>query len=75
MTYHLNIFLTKIKIKKPINLSVVLDQKYTDGILTRYKVRMAVAGHKYNLQKGVHYDEVFAAAPTRILVDCYRHLR
>ena len=53
------------KIKKPINLSVVLDQKYTDGILTRYKVRMAVAGHKYNLQKGVHYDEVFAAAPNQ----------
>ena len=55
------------KTKKPINLSVVLDHKYTDGILTRYKVRMAIAGHKYNLTKGVqcHYDEVFAVAPNQ----------
>ena len=51
--------------KKPINLSVCLDHKYTDGVLTRYKVRMAVAGHKYNLKKGVHYDEVFAPAPNQ----------
>ena len=55
----------KIKVKKPINLSVVLDHKYTDGVLTRYKVRMAMVGHKYNLTKGVHYDEVFAAAPNQ----------
>ena len=26
---------------------------------------MAIAGHKYNLTKGVHYDEVFAAAPNQ----------
>jgi len=26
---------------------------------------MAVAGHKYNLTKGIHYDEVFAAAPNQ----------
>ena len=51
--------------KKPINLSVCLDHKYTDGVLSRYKVRMAVAGHKYNLKKGIHYDEVFAAAPNQ----------
>ena len=37
----------------------------TDGVLTRYKVRMAVAGHKYNLKKGIHYNEVFAAAPNQ----------
>ena len=49
----------------PINISVALDNKYTDGVLSRRKVRMAVAGHKYNLTKGVHYDEVFAAAPNQ----------
>ena len=26
---------------------------------------MVIAGHKYNLTKGVHYDEVFAAAPNQ----------
>ena len=61
----LHVKICDFKTKKPINLSVVLDHKYTDGILTRYKVRMAIAGHKYNLTKGVHYDEVFAAAPNQ----------
>lgn len=61
----LNICDKDFKVKKPINLSIVLDHKYTDGVLTRYKVRMAVAGHKYNLKKGIHYNEVFAAAPNQ----------
>lgn len=56
----------KLGIKKdPINISVALDNKYVDGTFERHKVRMAVAGHKYNLQKGVDYDEVFAAAPNQ----------
>lgn len=48
---------------KPINLSVVLDHKYTDGVLTRYKTRLAVAGHSGNLRKGEHFDKTFAASP------------
>ena len=44
------------KTKKPINLSVVLEYKYTDGILTRYKVRMAIAGHKYSQTAHIRLD-------------------
>ena len=51
--------------KEPINMSVVLDNKYIDGLFERHKVRMAVAGHKYNMQKGVDYQEVFAPAPNQ----------
>ena len=51
--------------KAPINMSVVLDNKYVDGVFERHKVRMAIAGHKYNLTKGVDYDEVFAPAPNQ----------
>ena len=51
--------------KDPINLSVQLDNKYVDGEFDRHKVRMTVAGHKYNLTKGVDYHEVFAAAPNQ----------
>ena len=48
---------------KPINLSVVLDLKYTDGVLSRYKTRMALAGHSGNMQRGVHYDKTFSPSP------------
>lgn len=48
---------------KPMPLSIVLDHKYTDGVLTRYKTRMALAGHKGNMKKGEHYDKTFAASP------------
>ena len=47
----------------PINLSIVLDHKYTDGILSKYKTRMAVAGHSGNLRRGEHFDKTFAASP------------
>ena len=48
--------------RRPINISVALDHKYDiAGVLSRRKVRMAVAGHKYNMTKGIHYDEVFAS--------------
>jgi len=49
----------------PINMRVVLDNKYKDGVFERHKVRMCVAGHKYNMQKGVHYDDVFSPAPNQ----------
>ena len=49
--------------KDPINISVALDNKYQDGVFERHKVRMAVAGHKYNMTKGIDYEEVFAQRP------------
>lgn len=51
--------------KDPINMSIVLDNKYVDGVFERHKVRAAVAGHKYNMKKGIDYDDVFAAAPNQ----------
>ena len=45
--------LKRLGYKDPINLSVQLDNKYVDGEFDRHKVRMTVAGHKYNLTKGV----------------------
>jgi len=51
--------------KEPINISVALTNKYHDGVFERHKVRMAVAGHKYNMTKGIDYDDVFAAAPNQ----------
>ena len=45
-------------IKPPIPLSIVLDHKYSkEGELERLKVRMAIAGHPGNMQRGVHYDK------------------
>ena len=49
----------------PIPMSVALTNKYVGSTFDRHKVRMCVAGHKYNLQKGVHFDNVFAAAPNQ----------
>jgi len=52
------------KIKPPLPLSVVCDHKYDKGgNLDRLKVRMAIAGHPGNMQRGVHYDQTFAATP------------
>ena len=48
---------------RPINMSIVLDHKYTDGILSRYKTRMAIAGHSGNMRKGEHFDSTYAASP------------
>ena len=36
---------------------------------------MTVAGHKYNLTKGVDYHEVFAAAPNQNTIPRYRLIR
>lgn len=48
----------------PIPMSVVLCFKYDkDGKIDRYKTRMALAGHKGNMQKGVHYDKTYASCP------------
>ena len=57
----------------PINMSIDLSHKYNEmGQVDRLKTRMALAGHKGNLQQGVHYDLTYAATPqpntSRILV-------
>jgi hypothetical protein len=50
--------------KPPIPLSVCLTHKFDkEGVLDRLKVRMAIAGHPGNMQRGVHYDKTFAATP------------
>jgi site-specific DNA-cytosine methylase len=50
--------------QNPIPMSVVLCFKYDqDGNINRYKTRMALAGHKGNMQKGVHYDKTYASCP------------
>ena len=50
----------------PIPMRVVLDNKYGgEGEFLKHKVRMTVPGHKYNMQKGVHYDDVYAPAPNQ----------
>ena len=52
--------------RQPIKMSVVLDNKTDEnGEINRRKVRMAVAGHKYNMTRGIDYDEVFSAAPNQ----------
>ena len=49
-----------------IPMRVVLDNEYGgEGEFLKHKVRMTVSGHKYNMQKGVHYDDVFAPAPNQ----------
>ena len=57
--------LIELGYKDPINLIVQMDNKYINGVFERHKVHMAVAGHTYNLKKGVDYAEVFTAAPSQ----------
>ena len=55
-----------LAVKPPIPMSVALTHKYdSTGKLDRLKVRMAVAGHRGNMQKGVHYDQTFAPTPNQ----------
>ena len=52
--------------RPPIPMSIALTHKYdSEGQLDRLKVRMAIAGHKGNMQKGVHYDQTFAPTPNQ----------
>lgn len=57
----------------PINMSIALDHKHNQmGEIERLKTRMAIAGHKGNLQSGIHFDLTYAATPqpntARILI-------
>ena len=49
--------------KDPINISVVLTNKFNDGSFDGHKVRMA--GHEYNMTKGIDHGEVFAPSPNQ----------
>ena len=51
--------------KPPINMSVALTDKMVNGVFERHKVRMAIAGHKWNMQKGIDYTDVYAPAPNQ----------
>merc|ERR1711871_147921 len=50
----------------PIPLVNVNTYKFDDkGAVTKYKNRMPLAGHRGNMQKGVHYEKSFAPTPTQ----------
>jgi len=50
--------------KPPVPAGLVLTCKYDKaGRLEKYKARFVQLGHPGNIFKGVHYDEVYAAAP------------
>ena len=58
--------------KSPVPAGLLFNVKYhPDGLLDKYKSRFVQKGHPGNMVHGVHYHEVFAAAPklvsTRIL--------
>ena len=55
---------------KPIPCSVALTHKFKQdengsSVLARLKTRICIAGHKGNVTRGVHYHDVFAAAPVQ----------
>ena len=50
---------------RPVPCSVVFDHKWKDGILAKLKTRICIAGHPGNVQKDIHYDQVFSASPNQ----------
>jgi hypothetical protein len=55
---------------KPIPCSVALTHKFKQdangsSVLSRLKTRICIAGHRGNVTKGIHYHDVFAAAPVQ----------
>ena len=50
----------------PIPFSICLTYKYDkEGKIDRYKTRMALAGHRGNMQRGVHFDKTYASTPNQ----------
>jgi site-specific DNA-cytosine methylase len=48
----------------PIPFSICLTYKYDkDGSIDRYKSRFALAGHKGNMQQGIHFDKTYSSTP------------
>ena len=50
---------------KPVPCSIALTHKYKDGLLEKLKTRICIAGHKGNVTKGIHYNEVFSPSPVQ----------
>ena len=51
---------------KPVPIVTVLTHKFNkDGEIEKRKSRMCVSGDKWHMQKGVHYDETYTAAPNQ----------
>ena len=50
-------------VRRTVPCRVALTYKYADGWLDKLKSRICLAGHKGNVTKGIHYNDVFAAAP------------
>jgi hypothetical protein len=51
---------------KPIPFSVSLKYKFDEqGEVSRYKTRMALAGHRGNMQPGVHFDRTYSSTPVQ----------
>ena len=51
---------------KPIPFSVSLKYKFDEqGEVSRYKTRMALAGHRGNMQPGVHFDRTHSSTPVQ----------
>ena len=50
---------------KPVPCSTALTHKHKDGVLEKLKTRICIAGHRGNVTKGVHYNEVFSANPNQ----------
>ena len=48
----------------PIPIGDYYELKFgSDGEIDKHKARMAIKGHKGNMQKGKHFDKTFAATP------------
>ena len=52
--------------REPMNTSIALKYKTdVNGCIERRKVRMALAGHRGAMTKGVDYDDVFSPSPNQ----------
>jgi len=68
---------------RPVNTRVIYEIKWDPlGNYSKHKCRWIICGHKYAMQKGVHYDAVFAPSPSeatmrilQVLVICYGYIR
>lgn len=50
----------------PIPFSVCLTYKFDEnGQINRYKTRLALAGHRGNMQQGIHFDRTYSSTPNQ----------
>ena len=55
---------------KPVPCSIALTHKYRDGVLEKLKTRICIAGHRGNVTKGIHYNDVFSPSPNAFYRQC-----